>query len=76
MTAEDNKRLMTTLDEAWNAQDWDTFEKRHSADTAVFWPSQPEPTRGRADHKAEAIEFFKTFPDNHLDLPYKVLIAD
>jgi hypothetical protein len=76
MSAEENKRLMTTLDEAWNAQDWDTFEKRHSSDTAVYWPAQPEPTRGRADHKAEAIEFFKTFPDNHLDLPYKVLIAE
>jgi hypothetical protein len=33
MSTEDNKRLMTTLDEAWNAQDWETFEKRHSADT-------------------------------------------
>jgi ketosteroid isomerase-like protein len=76
MSADDNKRLMTTLDEAWNAQDWDTFEKRHSADTAIYWPAQPEPTRGRADHKTEVIEFFKTFPDNHLDLPYKVLIAE
>ncbi len=76
MSPEQNKQLMTTLDEAWNAQDWDTFEKRHTADTAVYWPGQPDPTRGRHDHKAEAIEFFKTFPDNHLDLPYKVLIAD
>lgn len=75
MTAEENMQLMTTLDEAWNAQDWDTFEKRHSTNTAVYWPGQPEPTRGRPDHKAEAVEFFKTFPDNHLDLPYKVLIG-
>ena len=35
---EKNKELMTTLDEAWNAQDWDTFEKRHTSDTAVYWP--------------------------------------
>jgi len=49
-------------------EDWDTFEKRHTADTSVYWPGQPGPTRGRADHKAEAIEFFKTFPDNRLDL--------
>ena len=35
-----------------------------------------DPTRGRHDHRAEAIEFFKTFPDNHIDnRPYKVLIA-
>lgn len=72
----DNKQLMTTLDIAWNSQDWDTFEKRHSADTAVYWPGQPDPTRGRQDHRAEAVEFFKTFPDNHLDLPYKVLIGE
>ncbi len=75
MSADENMRLMTTLDEAWNAQDWDTFEKRHAANTAVYWPGQPEPTRGRPDHKAEAIEFFKTFPDNHLDIPYKVLLG-
>ena len=45
-----NMELMRTLDDSWNAQDWETFEKRHSADTAVFWPGQPEPTRGRAHH--------------------------
>lgn len=71
-----NIELMRTLDDAWNAQDWETFEKRHTADTVVFWPGQPEPTRGRANHKAESIEFFKTFPDNHLiNHPYKVEIT-
>src|SRR6185437_2967632 len=54
----------------------DTFEKRHSKDTTVFWPGQAVPTRGRDNHKAESIEFFKTFPDNHLiNHPYKVEIA-
>jgi hypothetical protein len=24
-----NMELMQTLDDAWNAQDWDTFDKRH-----------------------------------------------
>jgi hypothetical protein len=61
-----NIELMRTLDDAWNAQDWQTFEKRHTADTVVFWPGQAEPTRGRNNHKAESVEFFKTFPDNHL----------
>lgn len=71
-----NLELMRTLDDAWNRQDWETFEKRHSADTAVFWPGQPEATKGRANHKQESIEFFKTFPDNHLiNHPYKVEIA-
>jgi len=74
--AQNNLELMRTLDDSWNAQDWETFEKRHSRDTAVFWPGQAEPTRGRDNHKAESIEFFKTFPDNHLiNHPYKVEIA-
>jgi len=62
--AQNNLELMRTLDDSWNAQDWDTFEERHSKDTAVLWPGQAEPTIGRANHKAESIEFFKTFPDN------------
>jgi len=71
-----NMELMRTLDDSWNTQDWETFEKRHSADTAVFWPGQPEPTRGRAHHKAESVEFFKTLPGNHLiNHPYRVEIS-
>ncbi len=35
---QNNLELMRTLDDSWNAQDWDTFEKRHSKDTTVFWP--------------------------------------
>ena len=73
---QNNLELMRTLDDSWNAQDWDTFEKRHSKDTTVFWPGQAEPTRGRDNHKAESVEFFKTFPDNHLiNHPYRVEIA-
>jgi hypothetical protein len=67
---------MRTLDNAWNGQDWKVFRKRHAADTAVFWPGQPDPTRGRDNHEAEAKEFFKTFPDNHLiNDPYKILFG-
>src|SRR5213083_1394763 len=69
--------LMQTLDDAWNKQDWQVFRQRHAADTAVYWPGQPEPTRGRPNHESEAKEFFKTFPDNHLiNRPYKILFAD
>ena len=47
------------------------FEKRHSADTAVFWPGQPEPTRGRDAHQAESEAFFRSI-ENHLENnPYK-----
>ena len=36
MSAEENLQRMKTLDDAWNAQNWDVFRKRHSADTKVY----------------------------------------
>ena len=77
MTADEkNMELMKTLDDAWNSQDWDTFEERHADNVAVFWPGQPDPTRGVHNHRQEAIESFKTFPDNHLvNNPYKILFS-
>jgi ketosteroid isomerase-like protein len=70
-----NMELMQTLDDAWNAQDIETFAKRHKDDVIVRWPGQP-PTHGIEAHKQEAVDFFKTFPDQHLDnRPYKVFIA-
>jgi predicted ester cyclase len=74
---EKNKELMITLDDAWNEQDWDVFNDRHANNVAVYWPGQPHPTRGVHNHRQEAIEFFKIFPDNHLtNNPYKTLIAE
>lgn len=72
MTAEDNLQRMKTLDDSWNAQDWAAFRERHSADTAVFWPGQPEPTRGRDAHQAESEAFFENHLENN---PYKVMFA-
>lgn len=70
-----NMELMQTLDDAWNAQDLETFAKRHKDDVVVRWPGQP-PTHGVEAHKQEAVDFFKTFPDQHLDnRPYKVFFA-
>ena len=75
MSDDGNLVRMKTLDDAWNAQNWDVFRRRHSADTAVFWPGQPEPTRGREAHQAESEAFFKSI-ENHLDNnPYKVMFA-
>lgn len=76
-TVEKNKELMQTLDDAWNSQDWDTFLKRHSENTMVTWMGKNSVvTKGRRAHKEESIEFFKIFPDNHIDnRPYKVLIG-
>ncbi len=73
---QENMELMQTLDDAWNNQDWDLFSARHAEDTVVYWPGQPEPTRGVDNHRAESMEFFRTFPDNHIDnRPYKVLFG-
>ena len=74
---EKNKELMKTLDNAWNSQDWDTFIQRHADNVGVFWPGQPDPTRGVHNHHQESMEFFKMFPDNHLiNNPYKILFAE
>jgi hypothetical protein len=80
MKPEELAELMQTLDDAWNAGPdsklWDTFRMRHTEDVAVYWPGQPEPTRGRRNHDLEAVEFFKTFPDNRLvNRPYKIFLA-
>ena len=40
-----NMELMQTLDDAWNAQDMDTFAARHKKDVVVRWPGK-EPTQG------------------------------
>jgi predicted ester cyclase len=75
-TVEENMRLMQTLDDAWNSQDWVTFDKRHAKDVDVFWPGQPQPTHSRPSHREEAIAFFKIFPDNRVgNRPYKVLFG-
>ncbi len=76
MDTQENMQLMQTLDDAWNTQDWDTFRKRHAKDVAVYWPGQPDPTRGREAHEEESKQYFKTFPDNHIDNhPYKIFFA-
>jgi hypothetical protein len=36
MSAEENLQRMKTLDDAWNAQNWEVFRKRHSTDTKVY----------------------------------------
>lgn len=71
-----NMELMQTLDDAWNAQDWDTFDTRHQPDVIVRWPAQATPTNGRYNHRAEAVRMFKTFPDNRVhNRPYRVFFA-
>jgi hypothetical protein len=46
MGVKENMKLMMTLDDAWNDQDWETFKKRHAANVVVvgvkFYP-KPKP---------------------------------
>ena len=75
-----NLDLMKTLDDAWNAGPssplWETFRKRHHEKVAVYWPGGGPPTMGRQNHDLEAVEFFKTFPDQHLiNNPYKIFFG-
>lgn len=65
-TEQQNMELMQTLDDAWNSEDQDVFVKRHKPDVVVRWPGKP-PTHGIEDHLQESIEFWTTFPDQHLD---------
>ncbi len=70
-----NMELMQTLDDAWNAQDMETFSARHTDDVVVRWPGKP-PTQGVGNHRREALDFFKTFPDQKVhNRPYKTLFA-
>ena len=70
-----NMELMQTLDDAWNAQDMETFRQRHKPDVVVRWPGKP-PTHGIEDHVAESLEIFRTFPDQKIEnRPYKVFFA-
>jgi ketosteroid isomerase-like protein len=74
-TEKRNMELMQTLDDAWNSEDRDVFVQRHKPDVVVRWPGKP-PTHGIEDHLQESIEFWETFPDQHLDnRPYKVFFA-
>ncbi len=66
MDTEELMQLMQTLDDSWNTQDWDTFNKRHATDVKAYWPGQPDPTVGRKAHEEESKQYFKTFPDNRV----------
>ena len=75
-TEKRNMELMQTLDDAWNAQDLGVFRARHKPNVIVRWPGKIEPTIGIEAHAQEAVDFFRTFPDQKLDnRPYRVFMA-
>jgi len=75
LSVKEHLELMQTLDDAWNGQDWETFKNRHAQNVAVYWPGQPEPTRGREAHFRESVEFFQTFDNRLMNRPYKIMFG-
>ena len=72
-----NFERMYALDEAWNAQDWETFDAYHDQDVVVYWPGREQtPTLGLPDHRAESERFCVAFPDNKVKHPYDMLFGD
>lgn len=61
MNVEENKRLMKTLDDAWNSQDWDTFNKRHHDEVEVYWPGQPNQLKENMHIMLKQWNFLKHF---------------
>lgn len=58
MSLEGNLKLMKTLDDAWNGQDWDTFNMRHAETAEIHWLGKPQSTRRKENHKHESMGFF------------------
>lgn len=72
----ENLQHMLDLDDAWNAQDWEKVGRFHADDVRVYWPGGNPATEGWHNHKAEAIEYAKTFPDNRVEnRPYLTMFG-
>lgn len=42
--SEEDLQLLITLDDPWNAREWDTFTNRHAENTVAYWPGRGDPT--------------------------------
>jgi hypothetical protein len=60
-----NMMLFQTADDAWNAQDVETFANRHTEDVVVYVPAAPA-QYGMAAHREFALNSFKAFPDQRV----------
>lgn len=70
-----NMMLFQTADDAWNAQDLETFANRHAKNVVVRVPAQPD-QHGLEAHTEFALNSFKAFPDQRVEnRPYKAFFA-
>jgi ketosteroid isomerase-like protein len=65
--------LMKQGDDAFNSRDFEAMDAVHRPDMIAHIPGNAEPIRGRAAHAAAMKEFFRIFPDVHVDNdPYSI----
>ena len=65
--------LMKKGDDAFNSRDLAGMKAVHHPDMIAHIPGNAEPIRGRAAHTAAMEQFFRIFPDVHVDNdPYPI----
>ena len=42
--SEEDLQLLITLDDPWNAREWDTFYNRQAEKTVAYWPGRGDTT--------------------------------
>ncbi|MFQ5907624.1 MAG: ester cyclase [Thermoplasmata archaeon] len=60
---EDNLKVISDVDRAFNEQDWDAFNNRHAETVVAYSPLTPEPTKGVDPHRESVQGLFRAFPD-------------
>jgi hypothetical protein len=77
-TTDDNSRtahlleLMSKGDNAFNARDFVTVDTVHHPDMIAYIPGSAEPIYGSEAHSAAMQQFLRTFPDMHVNTPYRI----
>ena len=64
--------LMAKGDNAFNARDWETVDTVHDPDMIAYIPGSAEPIYGSKAHHAAMLQFLRSFPDMHVNMPYPI----
>ncbi len=77
MSVVSNAERMRAIDDAWNAQDWRTYESLLSPSLIAHVAGDAEP-HGREEHVARAKQYFAQFPENRVahEPPIALFAAD
>ncbi len=63
MSVEENLRIISDVDRAFNEGDWGAFNDRHADDVLAYSPITPEPTKGIDPHREAMKGLLGAFPD-------------